>query len=182
MSNQLFDFDDILIQPAYMTEINSRSEIDSRYYGRLPLMTAPMDTVVNQENKHYYRGLGIEVVLPRIPNPDDNYTSTDEFLSYSLTDFEKIFLDRTPNWYGKPHKVLIDIANGHMENVYEFAKSAKIKYDDDMILMVGNIANPRTFDRFVMINVDYVRIGIGNGAGCLTTQQTGNWLSYGIID
>jgi hypothetical protein len=32
--------------------------------------------------------------------------------------------------------------------------------------MVGNVANPKTFAEYCMINVDYVRIGIGNGGGC----------------
>jgi IMP dehydrogenase/GMP reductase len=173
MSKQLFDFDDILIQPADMTHIDSRSEISPRYGNFLPLMTAPMDTVVNEENKEIFRVLGIEVVLPRISNPDNNYISNNEFLSYSLTDFERIFLDRTPKRTGQKMYALIDVANGHMENVYEFAKSAKIRYDDDLILMVGNVANPDTYHKFASINVDYVRIGIGNGAGCLTTQQTG---------
>jgi len=173
MKNQLFDFDDILIQPANVTTIESRSEINPRYNNCIPLMTAPMDTVVSGKNKHLFHELGIEVVLPRVTNPDDHYVSTDEFLSYSLTDFERIFLDGTPHRHSKPLKVLIDVANGHMENVYEFAKSAKIKYDGDMILMVGNIANPATYRKFSSIHVDYVRVGIGNGAGCLTTQQTG---------
>ena len=173
MSKQLFDFDDILIQPADITHIDSRSVINTRYRDYLPLMTAPMDTVVSQDNKHLFDDLGIRVVLPRISNPNENYVSSGEFLSYSLTDFERIFLDRTPE--RKYHKMcaLIDVANGHMENVYEFAKSAKIRYDDDLILMVGNVANPDTYHKFASINVDYVRIGIGNGAGCLTTQQTG---------
>ena len=173
MSKQLFDFDDILIQPADKTEINSRSQINARYRDYLPLMTAPMDTVVSQDNKRLFDELGIRVVLPRISNPNDNYVSSTEFLSYSLTDFERIFLDRTPERKYKKMFALIDVANGHMENVYEFAKSAKIKYDDDLILMVGNVANPDTYYKFASINVDYVRIGIGNGAGCLTTQQTG---------
>ena len=60
-----------------------------------------------------------------------------------------------------------------MENVYQLAKSAKIRYEDELVLMVGNVANPDTYCRFTNINVDYVRVGIGNGAGCLTTQQTG---------
>jgi IMP dehydrogenase/GMP reductase len=173
MSKQLFDFDDILIQPADKTTIESRSEISPRYGNFLPLMTAPMDTVVSEENKHLFYELGIEVVLPRISNPDNNYISNNEFLSYSLTDFERIFLDRTPKRTGQKMYALIDVANGHMENVHELAKSAKIKYEDDLILMVGNVANPDTYHKYASINVDYVRIGIGNGAGCLTTQQTG---------
>ena len=173
MQKQLFDFDDILIQPADRTTIESRSEINSRYRDYLPLMTAPMDTVVSQENKRIFDDLGIRVVLPRISNPDNNYVSSSEFLSYSLTDFEKIFLDRTPERKYRKMFALIDVANGHMENVYQLAKSAKIKYEDDLVLMVGNVANPDTYCRFTNINVDYVRVGIGNGAGCLTTQQTG---------
>lgn len=173
MNNQLFDFDDILIQPAYKTMIESRSEINTRYGDYLPLMTAPMDTVVSEENKELFRTLGIRPVLPRISNPDNNYVSSNEFLSYSLTDFERIFLDRTPERKYNKMFALIDVANGHMDSVYQLAKSAKIKYEDDLILMVGNVANPDTYCRFTNIDVDYVRVGIGNGAGCLTTQQTG---------
>jgi len=39
--------------------------------------------------------------------------------------------------------------------------------------MVGNVANPKTFQEYCKIGVDMVRIGIGNGNGCLTTVQTG---------
>ena len=173
MEKQLFDFDDILIQPEYKTMIESRSEINTRYGDYLPLMTAPMDTVVNEENKELFRALGIRPVLPRIGNPNKNYVSSNEFLSYSLTDFEKIFLDNTPERKYTKMFALIDVANGHMDSVYQLAKSAKIKYEDDLILMVGNVANPSTYERLSMTNVDYVRVGIGNGAGCLTTQQTG---------
>lgn len=173
MQKQLFDFDDILIQPEYKTMIESRSEINTRYGDYLPLMTAPMDTVVNEENKEIFRALGVRPVLPRISNPNDNYVSSNEFLSYSLTDFERIFLDKTPERKYNKMFALIDVANGHMDSVYQLAKSAKIKYEDDLILMVGNVANPSTYERLSMTNVDYVRVGIGNGAGCLTTQQTG---------
>lgn len=89
----LFDFDDILIEPAILSKIKSRSEINSRnILGNLPLMTAPMDTVVDQNNFHLFKNRGIMPVLPRIPNPNKEWVDTNIFLSYSLQDFEKIFL------------------------------------------------------------------------------------------
>lgn len=171
--NYLFDFDDLLIEPAILSNIRSRSEITSRYeHGNLPLMTAPMDTVISPDNVQHFIDNGIIPVLPRgteytNPNPDQFL-----FKSYGLDEFEKIFLNEMVS---TEHKIyaLIDIANGHMSHLYDVAKKAKRRYGTDMVLMVGNVANPFTYEEYSKIEVDYVRIGIGNGNGCLTTVQTG---------
>jgi IMP dehydrogenase/GMP reductase len=172
---ELFDFDDILINPATISDIRSRSEINARLgNGLLPLFTAPMDTVVCGDNKGIFKSNGIMPVLPRIKQPNPDYTSTSEFLSYSLEDFERIFLQSTPTVHDElPMLALIDVANGHMLDLIKLSKSAKNKYGDGLTLMVGNIANPDTFIEYCNAGVDYVRIGIGNGNGCLTTVQTG---------
>lgn len=172
---QLFDFDDILIEPAIFSKIKSRTEINPKnLWNMLPLMTAPMDTVVNENNFHLFKNNGILPVLPRIPNPKDDWFDTNIFLSYSLQDFENIFLKNTVSVpSGDRILALIDVANGHMESLYELAKEAKKKYGYTMCLMVGNVANPKTFQEYCKIGVDMVRIGIGNGNGCLTTVQTG---------
>lgn len=171
----LFDFDDILIEPAILSKINSRSEVNPRnIWGNLPLMTAPMDTVVDQNNFHLFKEKGIMPVLPRIQNPNKDWVDTNIFLSYSLQDFEKIFLkEKVYVESGNRIMALIDVANGHMESLYELAKEAKKRYGYSMCLMVGNVANPKTFEEYCKIGVDMVRIGIGNGNGCLTTVQTG---------
>lgn len=172
---QLFDFDDILIEPATLSSIRSRSEINSRtVLGELPLMTAPMDTVINQDNFHLFKNKGITPVLPRIPEPSSDWVDYSHFLSYSLTDFQKLFLrEKISVLDGNRIYALIDVANGHMNDLYEAAKKAKIMYNEEMYLMVGNVANPETFSKYCQIGVDMVRIGIGNGNGCLTTVQTG---------
>lgn len=174
-SEQLFDFDDILIEPTVLSSIRSRSEINTRtFWGNLPLMTAPMDTVVNQDNFHLFKNKGITPVLPRISSPDSNWVDHSYFLSYSLTDFQRIFLrEKVTVPTDERIYALIDVANGHMIELYEAAKKAKIMYGQDMCLMVGNVANPDTFQKYCEIGVDMVRIGIGNGNGCLTTVQTG---------
>ncbi len=173
--NQLFDFDDILIEPTILSKISSRSEINTRnVWGNLPLMTAPMDTVVSQNNFHLFKNEGILPVLPRVPNPNSDWYDTNIFLSYSLQDFEKIFLKNKVRVNdGDRILALIDVANGHMELLYDMAKEAKKTYGYSMCLMIGNVANPKTFQEYCKIGVDLVRIGIGNGNGCLTTVQTG---------
>ena len=179
----LYDFDDLLIQPASITSIRSRSEVNPYYmefieqgvYKKwLPLMTSPMDTVIDEKNKHHFSELGIMPVLPRINQPDGYHFSYEHFLSYSLTDFDRLFLDNTfviPS--GHQIFALIDIANGHMGDLLRTTKAAKRKYGNDLVLMVGNVANPETFYHYALTDVDYVRVGIGNGGGCLTTVQTG---------
>ena len=171
----LFDFDDLLIEPAIISKINSRKEVNCRnIWGNLPLLTAPMDTVVSQNNFHIFKNNGIMPVLPRVNNPHKDWVDVDIFLSYSLQDFENVFLKSkkyAPD--GKRFLALIDVANGHMENLYDLAKTAKKMYGYSMCLMVGNVANPKTFMEYCKIGVDMVRIGIGNGNGCLTTVQTG---------
>jgi IMP dehydrogenase/GMP reductase len=173
--NLLFDFDDLLIEPAVLSKITSRSEINPHnIMGNLPIMTAPMDTVVGENNFHIFKENKIMPVLPRIPNANVNWFDTSIFLSYSLQDFDEIFLKNTIEVKnGERLMVLIDVANGHMENLYELAKKGKNKYGYSMCLMVGNVANPQTFREYCKIGVDMVRIGIGNGNGCLTTVQTG---------
>lgn len=170
----LYDFDDLLIEPAPITSIRSRKQVNPYYGDKLPLMTAPMDTVVDGKNHHYFTNLGIMVVFPRINQPDSSHVSYDQFLSYSLTDFDRLFLEGTieiPD--GLQVHALIDIANGHMGDLLRSTKEAKLKYGDSLVLMVGNIANPETFYQYALTDVDYIRIGIGNGGGCLTTVQTG---------
>lgn len=174
METHLFDFDDILLEPTVLSEISSRKEINLYYDNKLPLMTAPMNTVIDEKNFHLFEKHGITAILPRIPNITNNHYSFDRFMSYSLTDFEMIFLvDKINVPHEKKVYALIDVANGHMEKLFNLAKKAKEEYGDSMCLMIGNVANPETFLKYANINVDYIRIGIGNGGGCLTTVQTG---------
>jgi IMP dehydrogenase/GMP reductase len=175
MKDKLFDFDDILIEPTILSNIPSRKEINIRNeFGMLPIFSAPMDTVISTENVEIYLKNGIMPVLPRLPKVEKTYYSTSMFYSYSMNDFENVFLNNTIKLKDNEKAyALIDVANGHMRMLYEIAKEAKKKYGDSICLMIGNVANPKTFLSYCQIGVDIIRIGIGNGNGCLTTVQTG---------
>lgn len=179
MNNELkFDFDDILITPKPHTNIISRSEIDpfvkddpNIQAQRLPLFTAPMDTVVDNDNWIEFNEVGIRVVKPRTATTRVFNGSDPIFHSYSINDFEEYYVKNEKRTH--PAYALIDVANGHMEKIVDLAYEAKRKHPEIRI-MAGNIANPETYRWYAESNcIDYVRVGIGNGNGCLTTQQTG---------
>lgn len=169
-----FDFDDILIEPSAISDIASRSEIKVTYPNRmLPLFTAPMDTVINSRNKEFFIKSGINVILPRTESKSNvDQTLEHLFIALGIDEFEDMFIknirENTIERF-----VLIDIANGHMRRLLDVSKKAKSLYGDSLKLMVGNIATPEAYKIFSDIGVDYIRVGIGNGGGCLTTVQTG---------
>jgi len=173
-----FDFDDIIIVPNVTTRITSRYN-DIVLPEILPLFTAPMDTVVGLDNIDNFYYLGINVALPRTVKYEEfvNYSkwkhySNDVFISLGFDDLDKL---ERKSYRGLPPytRILIDVANGHMEKIADYCQDIKC-HRPDIIIMVGNIANPQTYTWYAEQNcVDYIRIGIGNGNGCLTTKQSG---------
>jgi IMP dehydrogenase/GMP reductase len=158
------DFNDLLIVPKTITKINTRNPInpfDSD--GFLPLITAPMDTVIDNKNSFVYHTNKIHVCNPRY-----EYNGLG-FNSYSYSDMKILYDEEKINPFGK---YLIDVANGHMECIEILTKQFKSKYPHTS-LMVGNIANPKTYTLLSEAGADYIRCGIGNGGGCLTTKNTG---------
>lgn len=176
-----FDFDDILIVPSIHTQISSRYK-DIKLPDILPLFTAPMDTVVDLKNVRIFDKAGINVALPRTIKYVDTFNFMEE--NYHNGSFIKIFISMGFNDLDEHLKdnlklikhnscILIDVANGHMDKIVDYAKKIKA-IKPEIQIMVGNIANPETYYWYWMHDcVDYIRIGIGNGNGCLTTKQSG---------
>lgn len=174
-----FDFNDILIEPAKTSDIISRSEINIKYgspkgsFGHLPLIAAPMDTVVSLDNLSHFMWNSINVCLPRgeYYQKHGNDGAKMIFNSYSLIEFTELFISKKQEKY--PSHVLIDIANGHMSDLVYVTKKAKEYYGKSMQLMVGNIANPETYKELSLAGADFIRCSVGSGGGCLTSEQTG---------
>lgn len=186
-----FDYDDMLIVPAVNTDISSRYS-DIELPEKLPLFTAPMDTVVDLNNAFSFIDNGVSVCLPRTISyrkiwreifhlPDINFSKTkdyivhyvdDVFVSVGLNEIDDL-CDHYDPMLMNFRNILIDVANGHMKSI--LVACEKIKHTNPKIkIMVGNIANPEIYRWYGESGlVDYIRVGIGNGGGCLTTKQTG---------
>ncbi len=161
-----FDWNDITIIPDTLSTIASRSEINPLKNGKLPIFTAPMDMVIDENNISEFEDNYINICLPRNVKfndvKNDNY-----FYSYGLDEIIDLFESSKE----LPKKVLIDVANGHMFKLWEISKRIKEKYGNNIELMVGNIANPETYRKYCEIGVDWIRVGIGGGSACTTSAN-----------
>lgn len=160
------DWNDISIVPEVLSSISSRSEINPFLDGKLPLFTAPMDTVIDENNIKEFEKNNINICLPRNVKYDV-VKNDDYFYSYGLDEI----IELVNSGSKLPKKVLIDVANGHMLKLWETSKQIKEKFGDEVVLMVGNIANPETYRKLCEIGVDYVRVGIGGGSACTTSAN-----------
>ncbi len=180
-------YDDISIIPAVVSTVEHRSDCNP-YIGEfgksnLPIFTAPMSTVVNEENFTLFEENNIIPILPRNFDFDKrvDYLKKGKWASVSLQEFEDLFLTSDWDFTLYPYvNVLIDIANGHMNKLHDFIYGAKFKYkwNPRFKIMAGNIANPLTYIELAKAGCDYVRMSIGTGEGCLTWTKLG--VGYGI--
>jgi IMP dehydrogenase/GMP reductase len=162
-----FDWNDISIIPETLSTISSRSEIDILLKnGNLPLFTAPMDMVIDENNISKFQLNNINVCLPRNIKYDIT-KSINHFYSYGLDEIIDIIEYNKP----LPRRVLIDVANGNMQKLLDISKRIKEKFGDNIELMVGNIANPDTYRKYCEIGVDWIRVGIGGGSACTTSAN-----------
>ena len=180
LKNFGYSYRDLTIVPKDISEIESRSDCNTRYNdGMLPIFTAPMTCVVNELNFNYWRNNGIIPILPRTSLPDwkdkVNFICSGSWVALGLEDFERLISDPLDQSLFKVGKIriLLDIANGHMRKVLVLCKKIRSIYGESIELMSGNIANPDTYSDYCNAGIDYVRCSIGSGAGCLTTSNTG---------
>jgi len=172
MEKEKFDFDDILIKPAMITEIESRQSLNIYKNDYLPLFASPMDTVVDANNAHIFNENKIIPILPRTIKEKTIQTSFGIWQAYSLSEFKDMFIgndsiaQKTLDSGAEAIYALIDIANGHQANMHKLIIESKKQYGDKLQLMVGNVANPETYRYLSKIGADYIRVGIGNGNGC----------------
>ena len=177
----MYALEDISIVPAQVSEIESRKQCNPREdYGidgnqnMLPIIASPMDSVVSDWNIGEFLKNGISPIVPRnIPWQRRLEMCGTVFCAFSLSETEGIFLKQQIQLPDYPrYFVLIDIANGHMKKQIQLGYDLKKRYGDRIVLMGGNIANPKTYEFYNKAGFDYVRVGIGGGAGCTTSSNS----------
>ena len=95
IKNKIFyTYEDITLLPSKISSVKHREEcIPLDENGKLPLFTAPMDTVVNHDNFSKFENEGINAILPRTEPLDlrVEYSVSGKWAAYSLKEFEDVF-------------------------------------------------------------------------------------------
>jgi GMP reductase len=122
--------------------------------------------IVTALNKFYSVEELINETVNREMNPDLFMISTginDNALDHLIDVFRFIKC----NW------ICIDIANGYISKLVEFAKCVREQFPDK-IIVAGNVVTREMVEELLLNgNVDIVKVGIGSGAVCTTRIKTG---------
>ena len=185
-----YSYNDITIIPSITSQVQSRKIVDpfDKQYilcsnkKMLPIFTAPMSCVLDDINYELFEENHIYTVIPTTVNIDKRHNmffAGDRFVSFSLDEAHDLILNEVyKSGFRKNHtyKLCIDCANGHMDRllyicdrIKEFAR----EHECNIEIMTGNIANPNTWLEYNKHRIDYVRVGIGGGSGCITSSNTG---------
>ena len=190
-----YAYNDITLAPTIISDVKSRSEINCMDVNkRLPIFVAPMSSVINEKNYDVFEQNSLYTVIPRsvdfkermklFGNNGTLFNDVNHrFIALSLNEFKECFCDdeNTKQNKNKHFNVCIDIANGHMKQLYDLCKKAKelsYQHEYELVIMTGNIANPDTYREICMMTmnnkpiVNYIRVGIGGGSGCITSSNT----------
>ena len=179
---------DISIIPCELTDIESRKECNCMCESlegtreTLPIVVAPMScNYTGLQDADIYASEGINVVIPRTIAFEERLKTCKTYMTaFSLKEAESIleYQFASGDW---PEKIFmcIDMANGHMKKQVDVGNKLREKFGKSLVLMGGNIANPKTIRHYK--NFDYLRVGIGGGAACLTSTQTATHYSMASL-
>lgn len=174
MRESIISLDQIALIPAATSNVNSRKEVypfDEN--GKLPVFVAPMTCILDIDNYDLFNSKTY-AVLPVFA--DSSYLLKALKLSKGWFavpfDVFKKLADCAKKVDDGHFLICVDMADGHINLLYEYVTKFKRLYPNAKV-MVGNIANAYTYAECCKAGVDYVRVGIGGGNGCVTSARTG---------
>lgn len=193
-SDYSFTYDDISILPNQISELKHRSDCDTTvdFLGlklAVPIIASPMNTVCGgrmAKALSEMKCLGIihrfNSVEEQIDEFTDNGLLISEYKAAAVGINQDTEIKRIQKLADAGIKIFcIDIANGGSKMIEKFVnKISKIIKDYKLKIIAGNVASYETTKYLIGLDVDAIRVGIGNGAMCSTSIKSG--IGIGQVD
>lgn len=174
MRESIISLDQIALIPKVLSNVDTRKDVNPfDENGKLPIFVAPMTCILNVDNYDLFNSKTY-AVLPVFA--DNSYLLealklSNGWFAIPFDVFKKL-ADCTEKVDDGHFFICVDMADGHIRSLYEYVTKFKRMYPNAKV-MIGNIANAQTYAECCRAGVDYVRVGIGGGNGCVTSIRTG---------
>ena len=186
--SEALSFDDVLLEPRYSNiksrkETNITVEMGNDAVVSMPIVTAPMDTVVGVDMAvavakagglpifHRYNSIEEQTdMLALAKRKTHGVPMIGAAIGITGDYFERAI---SLSQYGVD-LLCLDVAHGHHTLMEGAIKRIKDKWGDQIHLMAGNVATLEAFNDLSDWGADSIRCGIGGGSICSTRIQTGH--------
>lgn len=187
-------YDDISLLPNQISKIEHRADCDTsvEFLGlnlSVPIIASPMNTVCGGKMAKTLadaKCLGIihrfNTVDEQIAEFSDNHLKESIFKAAAIGINQQTEIERMKRLADFGVKIFcIDIANGGSIMIKRFLKKIKnIIEQYDLKIIGGNVASYETTKYLIELEVNAIRVGIGNGAMCSTSIKSG--IGIGQVD
>lgn len=179
---EAYTYDDVIMLPAY-SELDSRSDVSletdlKKFSLRLPIMSAPMDTVTEAKMAIWLGERGGLGILHRYCSIEDQVQMLKDVVSAKVmcgaaTGVNGDAKDRADALITSGAAVIcIDIAHGHSKAAGLFMDYVAKAYPH-VSLMTGNICTVSAAKWAIDHGADLLRVGVGGGSVCTTREVAG---------
>mgnify|MGYP001163476360 FL=1 len=191
MNDKKLQFDDILISPK-LSNINSRKEVildtaikfpnSGILWEGIPIMASNMDFVGTFEMGHSLQDFNITTAISKFYSPSDWVDAVNNgldldfnFMTFGLDNLNKIyeyfsFMDNKISQI--PKCIVFDVPNGYIDSFHSLISDTRNEFPG-LGIMAGNVVTPDGVARILDSGGDGVKVGIGSGSVCSTTNVTG---------
>jgi IMP dehydrogenase len=187
-------YDDISLLPNEISEIEHRANCDTSidFLGlklAVPIIASPMNTVCGgkmAKTLSEMKCLGIIHRFNTVEEQLDEFTENglliSEFKAAAIGINLEAEIKRIRKLADAGIKIFcIDIANGGSRMIEKFINSISNFINEYKLkIIAGNVASYETTKYLIGLNVDAIRVGIGNGAMCSTSIKSG--IGIGQVD
>lgn len=189
-----FTYDDISLLPNQISDIEHRADCNTEveFLGLkldVPIIASPMNTVCGGRMAKALADLSCLGIIHRFNTTDEqigeinNYgLNTTGYKAAAIGINASKDIERMEKLADASVKIFcIDIANGGSKMIETFLDKIQnliTKYD--LRIIAGNVASYETTKFLIEMNVDSIRVGIGNGAMCSTSIKSG--IGIGQVD